>query len=104
MTITFDNHQYATRLTEAGMAPALADIQAAMAGDVMRELIALDSRLERTDAKIDQVKIMVNARIDQVELKLEAKIADTKAEIIKWVVTVGILQSSLISALLLKLT
>lgn len=104
MTITFDSHKYATRLTEAGMSPAFANIQADMAGDLMRELVALDARLERTDAKIDQAKTMMNARIDQVELKLEARIADTKADIIKWVVTVGILQSSLISALLLKLT
>ncbi|NYE62017.1 hypothetical protein FHW58_003224 [Duganella sp. 1224] len=103
MTIHFDSHQYATRLTEAGMPSALAGIQAEMAGDVMSELSALDSRLGQTDSKIEHAKILLNARIDQVEARLEVKIADTGSDIIKWIVSVGILQSSLITALLLKL-
>jgi hypothetical protein len=39
----------------------------------------------------------------QVEARLEAKIADSRAQLIRWVVGVGILQSSLLSALLLKM-
>lgn len=93
MNISFDNRKYAMRLTEAGMSPALADIQVEMTADVMRALQALDSRLQRTDDKLAVLKA-----------ELEAKIADTRTEIIKWVVSVGILQSSLIAALLLRLT
>ena len=103
MTIQFDSHKYATRLTEAGMAPGLATIQAEMTGDIMTKLSGLDSQLEQTDIKIDNAKILLNARIDQVEARLEVKLADTRSDIIKWVVSVGILQSSLITALLLKM-
>lgn len=93
MNITFDNHKYALRLTEAGMSPALADIHVEMTADIMRELQALDSRLQRTDDKLAIFKA-----------ELEAKIADTRTDIVKWVVSVGILQSSLIAALLIRLT
>nr|WP_315258669.1 hypothetical protein [uncultured Duganella sp.] len=93
MNITFVNHKYAMRLTEAGMPPALADIHVEMTADIMRELQALDSRLQRTDDKIAILKS-----------EIEAKIADNRTEIIKWVVSVGILQSSLITALLIRLT
>lgn len=92
MNITFDNHKYAMRLTEAGMPPALAGIHVEMTADIMRELQALDSRLQRTDDKIAILKS-----------EIEAKIADIRTDIVKWVVSVGILQSSLIAALLLKL-
>jgi hypothetical protein len=81
----------------------LAAIQAEMTGDIMTKLSGLDSQLEQTDIKIDNAKILLNARIDQVEARLEVKIADTRSDIIKWVVSVGILQSSLITALLLKM-
>jgi hypothetical protein len=81
----------------------LAAIQAEMTGDIMTKLSGLDSQFEQTDIKIDNAKILLNARIDQVEARLEVKIADTRSDIIKWVVSVGILQSSLITALLLKM-
>ncbi|WP_154379986.1 DUF1640 domain-containing protein [Duganella guangzhouensis] len=92
MTISFDSHKYATRLTEAGMPPALAAIQAEMAGDIMREMATFDHRLEKTDHKIDLFKA-----------ELEVKIADSRADLIRWVVGVGLLQVSIITALLLKL-
>lgn len=92
MTISLDTHKYATRLTEAGMVPALAAIQAEMAGDIMRELATMDFRFERTDHKIDLHKA-----------ELEIKIAETKADLIHWVVGVGILQTAVVTALMLKL-
>ncbi|WP_154379988.1 DUF1640 domain-containing protein [Duganella guangzhouensis] len=85
MTLSFDSHKYATRLTEAGMQPALASIQAEMAGDIMREMGTMDHK------------------IDLFKAELEMKIADSRADLIRWVVGVGILQVSVITALLLKL-
>jgi hydroxyethylthiazole kinase-like sugar kinase family protein len=72
------------------------------------------ARFGKTDAKIDQVETGLNGRIDQVEIRLngridlvesrlETKIAESRAELVRWVVGVGILQSSLIAALLLKM-
>jgi hypothetical protein len=75
------------------MSSALADIHVEMTAAIMRELQALDSRLQRTGDKLAVFKS-----------ELEAKIADTRTDIVKWVVSVGILQSSLIAALLIRLT
>lgn len=90
MSIPFDSHKYAKRLLEAGMSPALADIQAETTGNLMNELNALNIKLD---------KFIVKA-----EANLETKIAESKAELIRWVVGVGIMQFSLIAALLLKMT
>ncbi|TAN51980.1 MAG: DUF1640 domain-containing protein [Methylococcaceae bacterium] len=45
----------------------------------------------------------LETRIRETELRLEAKISDSKAELIRWVVGVGMLQMTLIAALLLRL-
>jgi len=85
----------------------------------------LNARIDTATAKIDKVAIELNAKIDKVAIELNAKIdkvateLDTKifclgaelraqmsvnqGEMIRWVVTVGILQSALVTALLLKL-
>ncbi|WP_394752115.1 hypothetical protein [Crenothrix sp.] len=49
---------------------------------------------------LKELELKLEARIKDVELK----IADTKAELIRWVVAVGLLQTMLISALVLKLS
>lgn len=41
--------------------------------------------------------------IGAAKLELEVKLAETKADLIRWVVGVGVLQTALIAALMLKL-
>jgi hypothetical protein len=54
---------------------------------------SLDSRATETELKLD-------ARIKETELK----IAESKAELVRWVIGAGFLQVTLIAALLLRLT
>lgn len=54
---------------------------------------------ERLDHKIEQLRLETKADIATVK----ANISDVKAELVRWVVGVGILQTGLIAALLLKL-
>jgi len=42
--------------------------------------------------------------VRESELKLELKIAETKAELVRWIVGAGFLQTALIAALLIKLS
>jgi hypothetical protein len=42
-------------------------------------------------------------RIREAELKNEVKLAETKSDLIRWIVSVGLLQTALITALLLRL-
>ncbi len=46
----------------------------------------------------------LDARLRESELKNEVKLAETKADLIRWVVGVGVLQTSFITALLIKLS
>jgi hypothetical protein len=84
------------RLMEAGMQPALADVQAETTAELMNELNRISNKLEEVDAKN-------NARVDQVKLELEARIAESRAEVVRWVVGIAVVQSSLITGLALKL-
>lgn len=42
--------------------------------------------------------------LKETELRLELKIAETKFDLIRWIVGAGLLQTALITALLLKLS
>ena len=46
----------------------------------------------------------LDARLRESELKNEVKLAETKADLIRWVVGVGVLQTALITVLLIKLS
>ena len=72
----------------------------------------------RLQKEIREVELKLGNEIREVELKLtkeiegvrleikqlDVKIADSKADLVRWVVAVGMLQFALISGLLLKLT
>lgn len=50
-----------------------------------------------------EAEVATKADIRELELKLEVKITETRADLIRWVVGAGFLQTALIAALLLKL-
>lgn len=56
-----------------------------------------DDKLGASEARFDE-------KLRAMEARFDAKIADAKAELIRWMVGMGVLQLSLISALLLRLT
>jgi len=46
----------------------------------------------------------LDSRLRESKLKSEVKLAETKSELIRWIVSVGLLQTALITALLIKLS
>jgi hypothetical protein len=46
----------------------------------------------------------LGSRLRESELKSEVRLAETKSELIRWIVSVGLLQTALITALLIKLS
>lgn len=46
----------------------------------------------------------LDSRLRDSALKSEVKLAETKSELIRWIVSVGLLQTALIAALLIKLS
>lgn len=87
-TITFDTLKFANTLKEAGVPPAQAEAEAKALSEIFE--VNLKELATQQDLKL-------------LEANLRRDIAETKAELIRWVVAVGVLQITLIAALLLKL-
>ncbi len=85
-SITFDTLKFVEHLRSAGMP----ENQAKALSDAQKELLAEVLEKENLATKPD-IK------------ELELKIAETKAELIRWVVGAGFLQTALIAGLLLKM-
>ncbi|MBJ7309913.1 hypothetical protein ACFOLJ_10010 [Rugamonas sp. CCM 8940] len=118
MTATlFDSHRYAKRLVDGGIPEKAADVQAEMMTELMEQVAAstasvsrqdnkieqLGGKIDLLDAKVEAMYVKLDAKIDRVQALLEARIAEVKAELVRWVVGVGMLQTALIAALMLKL-
>lgn len=53
-------------------------------------------------AEFEKLRLHVDAEFEKQRLDFKAGLGDTRADLIKWVVSVGILQMALIAALVLK--
>lgn len=84
--ITFDTLRFVTRLKESG----LSETQALAITEAFKEAHG-------------EAEVATKADIRELELKFEARMADTKAELVRWIVAAGFLQTALIAALLIKL-
>lgn len=87
-TIAFDTLKFSKRLKEAGVMPAQAEAEAEALAEVLE--VNLKDLASKDDLKL-------------LEANVRREIAETKAELVRWVVAVGVLQITLISALLLRL-
>lgn len=79
--LTFDTLQFVQRLKKAG----IQDNEAEAIAEAVRDAQANADIATKRDIAI-----------------LETRIAETKAELIKWVVSAGVLQTAMIGALLMK--
>jgi len=95
-TITFDTHVFVKKLKAVGFTEEQAEVFAAEQARLIEDQLA---------TKHDLLELETNLRRDikQSELQLQAKMSENKAEMIRWVVGVGMLQITLITALLLRL-
>ncbi len=108
-TITFDTHDFVKKLKGAGFseeqAEVLTDLQRATVVNTLEQArhdYELDDLATKRDLK--ELEVALRRDIKEIELKLEVKIAETKADLIRWVVGVGLLQITIITGLLLRLT
>ncbi len=108
-TLALDTYALVTKLKDAG----IPEQQAAAQVETIAK--AIDSALEQARHEHNLENLVTNkdldARIRETELKidlvrseLKRDIAETKADLIRWVVGVGILQMTLIAGLILKIT
>ena len=95
--LTFDTLKFAKTLTAAGVPTAHAEAEAEALANAFAESEEAANLATKQD--IDGLKkdlIIVRA-------ELEVKIAETKADLVRWVIGVGMLQTALIAALMMKL-
>lgn len=85
-TITFDTLKFVTKLKESG----LSESQAVAITEAFKEAHG-------------EAEVATKSDIRELELKFEARMSETKAELVRWIVGAGFLQTALIAALLMKL-
>ncbi len=103
--ITIDTYALINTLKDAGVPEQQAKAQIdAMAKfvEVTREQIEHDHKLDDTASKRDIREIELKIELAKSELKRD--IAESKAELVRWVIGAGFLQVALIAGLILRLT
>ncbi len=107
-TLTFDTHEFIKKLKGVGFseeqAEVMTELQKATASNTLEQA--------RHDAEMDNTATKRDLR--EMELRLESKMKDTdlkieqsKSELQRWIITVvfgvGLLQTAIVAALILKL-
>ena len=116
-TIGFDTLKMVERLESAGFTLPQARMQASVLAEVIgaedasivdrfsskqdaaQDLAAVRAENGKLESKIDKL----DSKIAQSAAELKVAIADTRSELIRWMVSVGILQMALVAALVIKL-
>ncbi|MDP2904394.1 MAG: DUF1640 domain-containing protein [Methylovulum sp.] len=96
-TITFDTHEFVKKLKDVGFS----EQQAEVITDLQKTTVSNTLEQARHDYELDDLATKRDLR--ETELRLELKIMETKADLIRWVVGVGLLQITIIAGLLLKI-
>ena len=100
-TLTFDTYAFIRKLKESGIPEEQARAQ----------VEALSTAFEQFQGETHFTELASKHDIRELELKIELlrselkrDMAESKAELIRWVIGAGFLQTALITALLLKLS
>lgn len=115
-TLTFDTHEFVTELKQAGLTEPQAEAITRLHQQATSALVDyvkhehnldnvvtnkdLDARIKETELKIELVRSELKRDIEMVRREIQ----ETKADLIRWVVGVGLLQITIITALLLRLS
>jgi hypothetical protein len=97
-TLTFDTHEFVKKLKEAGFSEA----QAETLTDLQK--ITVSNTLEQAKHDYHLDDLATKRDLNEGQLKLQKEIAETKANLVKWLVAVGLLQITIITGLLLRLS
>lgn len=107
--IMFDTHEFIKELKGAGFSEEQAEIitklqKSAIAATLEQAKHDYDLDDLATKRDLKELETGLKRDIKELELKQDAKLAETKRELIRWIVSVGLLPTALISALLIKLS
>jgi len=101
--IPFDTHAFYSELVESGLAEKTAEALTKAVTKI--ETAKIDELATKRDLKEIELKIeLVKSELKRDIETVRKEMAENKAELIRWVVGVGMLQITVITALILKLT
>jgi len=107
--LAFDTHEFVKRLKGAGFS----EEQAEVLTDLQKTTVLNTLEQARHDYKLDdlatkrdlkEVETSLTYQIELLRSDTGKHIAKTKAELIRWVVAVGLLQITIIAGLIFRLT
>lgn len=112
--IVLDTLEYATKLKAGGFTDQQAETQARALAEVVEKQLVTQEEVREHESNlrrdIETLRLELKRDIDVLRAELKKDIADThraiaesKAELIRWVVGVGLLQTTLIIGILARL-
>ena len=93
------------RETELRLQKEIKEVEAKLQKEIKEVEANLQKEIQQTRLEIKEVEARLSKEIHLLDLKIAentTKIAETKAELVRWVVGVGLLQTTLISGILLR--
>ena len=91
--------------TELRLQKEIKEVEANLQKDIQQTHLEIKEVEARLQKEIKEVEARLSKEIHLLDLKIAentTKIAETKAELVRWVVGVGLLQTTLISGILLR--
>ncbi|WP_428354645.1 coiled-coil domain-containing protein [Methyloprofundus sp.] len=99
--LVFDTHDFVRRLHKVGFSEEQAEMVTKLQQEAVNASLELMHNAEvATKHDLKETELKLEIRIAEIQ----AKIAETKSELVRWVVAAGFLQTALITALLLKVS
>lgn len=97
-TLTFDTHDFVKKLKGVGFS----EEQAEVITDLQKTIVLNTLEQARHDYELDD--LATKRDLKELELIMRKDMAETRADLIRWVVGVGLLQITIIAGLLFRLT
>ena len=97
-TLTFDTHDFVKKLKGAGFS----EEQAEVLTELQKTTVSNTLEQARHDYELDD--LATKRDLKELELIMRKELADSRADLIRWVVGVGLLQITIIAGLLFRLT
>ena len=93
------------RETELRLLKEIKEVEAKLQKEIKEVEAKLQKEIQQTRLEIKEVEARLIKEIHTLDLKISentTKIAETKAELVRWVVGVGLLQTTLLTGVLLR--
>lgn len=105
--IVMDTLEFAAKLKAGGFTEQQAETQARALAEVVEKQLATKQDVDSHEANlrrdIETLRADVKRDIELLRAELKKDIAETKAKLIRWVVGVGVLQTTLVVGILARL-